>query len=164
LEPTFFANGAAVGGVRERALGSPAHPLAHRGAWRRKTGRGSSAPPLLFRPRRRPTHLLLLPAARGHAVHAATVPHRACPPPCIVHRRSNACTLLVLILHSKGAGYKGGAINTQDSAFTNTKAGVEPSAQSPLEHVPKRHKVSVVLELPRRWIIFVTSLFGYVMS
>ena len=47
LEPTFFANGAEVGGVRERALGSPTHPLAHRGAWRRKTGRGSSAPPLL---------------------------------------------------------------------------------------------------------------------
>jgi hypothetical protein len=46
LEPTFFANGAEVGGVRERALGSPTHPLAHRGAWRRKTGRGSSAPPL----------------------------------------------------------------------------------------------------------------------
>jgi hypothetical protein len=47
LEPTFFANGGEVGGVRERALGSPTHPLAHRGAWRRKTGRGSSAPPLL---------------------------------------------------------------------------------------------------------------------
>jgi hypothetical protein len=46
LKPTFFANGAAVGGVRERALGSPTHPQAHRGAWRRKTGRGSSAPPL----------------------------------------------------------------------------------------------------------------------
>jgi hypothetical protein len=46
LEPTFFANGAEVGGDRERALGSPTHPLAHRGAWRRKTGRGSSAPPL----------------------------------------------------------------------------------------------------------------------
>jgi hypothetical protein len=28
LEPTFFANGAEVGGVRERALGSPTHPLA----------------------------------------------------------------------------------------------------------------------------------------
>jgi hypothetical protein len=47
LEPTFFANGAEVGGAREQALGSPTHPLAHRGAWRRKTGRGSSAPPLL---------------------------------------------------------------------------------------------------------------------
>jgi hypothetical protein len=46
LEPTFFANGAEVGGVRERALGSPTHPLAHRGAWRRRAGRGSSAPPL----------------------------------------------------------------------------------------------------------------------
>jgi hypothetical protein len=46
LEPTFFANGAGAGGVRERALGSPTHPLAHRGAWRRKTGRGGSAPPL----------------------------------------------------------------------------------------------------------------------
>jgi hypothetical protein len=31
-----------VGGVRERALGSPTHPLAHRGAWRRRAGRGSS--------------------------------------------------------------------------------------------------------------------------
>jgi hypothetical protein len=48
LEPTFFANGAEVGGVRERALGSPNHPLAHRGAWRRRAGRGSSAPPLLW--------------------------------------------------------------------------------------------------------------------
>jgi hypothetical protein len=28
LEPTFFANGAEVGGVRERSLGSPTHPLA----------------------------------------------------------------------------------------------------------------------------------------
>jgi hypothetical protein len=46
LEPAFFANGAEVGGVRERALGSPTHPLAHGGAWRRKTGRGGSAPPL----------------------------------------------------------------------------------------------------------------------
>jgi hypothetical protein len=46
LEPTFFANGAEVGGVRERALGSPTHSLAHRGAWRRRAGRGSSAPPL----------------------------------------------------------------------------------------------------------------------
>jgi hypothetical protein len=53
-------------------------------------------------------------------------------------RRRNI--LLILILHSKDDGYKGGAINTQDSAFTNTKAG----ALSPLEHVPKRHKVSVV--------------------
>jgi hypothetical protein len=35
-----------VGGVRERALGPPTHPLAHRGAWRRRAGRGSSAPPL----------------------------------------------------------------------------------------------------------------------
>jgi hypothetical protein len=42
----FFANGAEVGGVRERALGSPTHPLAHRGACRRRAGRGSSAPPL----------------------------------------------------------------------------------------------------------------------
>jgi hypothetical protein len=32
--------------VRERALGSPTHPLAHRGALRRRAGRGSSAPPL----------------------------------------------------------------------------------------------------------------------
>jgi hypothetical protein len=48
LEPTFFANGAEVGGVRERALGSPTRPLAHRGAWRRRAGRGGSAPPLLF--------------------------------------------------------------------------------------------------------------------
>jgi hypothetical protein len=46
LEPTFFANGAGVGGVRERALGSPTRPPAHRGAWRRGAGRGSSAPPL----------------------------------------------------------------------------------------------------------------------
>jgi hypothetical protein len=38
---------AGSGGVRERALGSPTHPLAHRGAWRRKTGRGGSAPPLV---------------------------------------------------------------------------------------------------------------------
>jgi hypothetical protein len=45
-KPTFFANGAEVGGVRERALGSPTHPLVHRGAWRRRAGRGSSAPPL----------------------------------------------------------------------------------------------------------------------
>jgi hypothetical protein len=30
------------------ALGSPTHPLAHRGAWRRRAGRGSSAPPLLL--------------------------------------------------------------------------------------------------------------------
>jgi hypothetical protein len=42
----FFANGAEAGGVRERDLGSPTHPLAHRGAWRRRAGRGSSAPPL----------------------------------------------------------------------------------------------------------------------
>jgi hypothetical protein len=48
LEPTFFANGAEVGGVRERALRSPTHPLAHRGAWRHRAGRGSSAPPVLF--------------------------------------------------------------------------------------------------------------------
>jgi hypothetical protein len=47
LEPTFFANGAEVGGVRERALGPPTtQPLAHRGAWRRGAGRGSSVPPL----------------------------------------------------------------------------------------------------------------------
>jgi hypothetical protein len=46
LEPTFFANGAEGGGVRERALGSQTHPLlAHRGAWRRRAGRGGSAPP-----------------------------------------------------------------------------------------------------------------------
>jgi hypothetical protein len=32
LEPPFFANGAEVGGARERALGSPTHPLTHRGA------------------------------------------------------------------------------------------------------------------------------------
>jgi hypothetical protein len=42
----FFANGAEVGGVRERALGPPTHPLAHRGAWRRRAGRVSSEPPL----------------------------------------------------------------------------------------------------------------------
>jgi hypothetical protein len=48
LEPTFSANGAEVGGVRERALGSPTHPLAQRGAWRRRAGRGSSAPPLVI--------------------------------------------------------------------------------------------------------------------
>ena len=54
LKPTFFANGAEVGGVRERALGSPTHPLAHRGAWRRKTGRGSPAPPLPAAQVRRP--------------------------------------------------------------------------------------------------------------
>jgi hypothetical protein len=47
LEPTFFANGAEVGGARERALGPPTHPLAHRGAWRRRAGRESPAPPLL---------------------------------------------------------------------------------------------------------------------
>jgi hypothetical protein len=47
LEPAFFANGAEVGGVRERAPGSPTHPLAHRGAWRHRAGRGSSAPPLM---------------------------------------------------------------------------------------------------------------------
>jgi hypothetical protein len=46
LEPAFIANGAEVGGVRERAPGSPTHPLTHRGAWRRRAGRGSSAPPL----------------------------------------------------------------------------------------------------------------------
>ena len=36
LEPIFFANGAEVGGVRERerAPGSPTHPLVHCGAWR----------------------------------------------------------------------------------------------------------------------------------
>jgi hypothetical protein len=34
LEPTFFINGAEVGGVRGRALGPPTHPLVHRGAWR----------------------------------------------------------------------------------------------------------------------------------
>jgi hypothetical protein len=43
---TFFVNGAEGGGVRERAMGSPAHPLTHRGAWLRRAGRGSSAPPL----------------------------------------------------------------------------------------------------------------------
>ena len=48
LEPTFFANGAEVGGVRERALGSPTHPLAHRGAWRRKTGSGKQEGSSLF--------------------------------------------------------------------------------------------------------------------
>jgi hypothetical protein len=37
---------AEVGGVRERAPGSPTHPLAHRGALRRRAGRESSAPPL----------------------------------------------------------------------------------------------------------------------
>jgi hypothetical protein len=51
LEPTFFrkwgraaevAAGSGGGG-----LGAPTHPLAHRGAWRRRAGRGSSAPPLL---------------------------------------------------------------------------------------------------------------------
>ena len=42
LEPTFFANGAEVGGVRERAPGSPTHPLAHRGAWRRRVGSTTS--------------------------------------------------------------------------------------------------------------------------
>jgi hypothetical protein len=42
----FSKNGAEAGGVRERALRSPTHPLAHRGAWRRRAGRGSSAPPL----------------------------------------------------------------------------------------------------------------------
>jgi hypothetical protein len=46
LEPIFFANGAEVGGVRGRAPGSPTHRLAHPGAWRRRAGRGSSAPPL----------------------------------------------------------------------------------------------------------------------
>jgi hypothetical protein len=52
LEPTFSANGAEVGGVRKRALGSPTHPLARRGAWRRRAGRGSSAPPLVLAPAR----------------------------------------------------------------------------------------------------------------
>jgi hypothetical protein len=51
LEPTssFFPANGAEGGreVRERPLGPPTHPLAHRGAWRRRAGRGSSAPPLL---------------------------------------------------------------------------------------------------------------------
>jgi hypothetical protein len=45
-----FAHGAEGGEVLERALGSPTHPLAHRGAWRRRTGRGGSAPPSLRRP------------------------------------------------------------------------------------------------------------------
>jgi hypothetical protein len=35
--------------------------------------------------------------------------------------------LQILILHSKDAENKCAAITTQDSAFTNTKAGVEPS-------------------------------------
>jgi hypothetical protein len=38
----FFATGAVGpsegGEVRERALGSPTHPLAHRGAWRHRQG------------------------------------------------------------------------------------------------------------------------------
>jgi hypothetical protein len=34
LEPTFFVHGAEGGEARERALGSPTHSLAHRGAWR----------------------------------------------------------------------------------------------------------------------------------
>jgi hypothetical protein len=46
LGPTFFANGAEGGEARERALGSPTHPLAHRSAWRHRAGRGGSAPPL----------------------------------------------------------------------------------------------------------------------
>jgi hypothetical protein len=41
-------------------------------------------------------------------------------------RRTDKFFLLVLILHSKGAENKCAAITTQDSAFTNTKAGVEP--------------------------------------
>jgi hypothetical protein len=45
-ERIFFADGAEGSEVRERALGSPTHLLAHRRAWRRRTGRGSSAPPL----------------------------------------------------------------------------------------------------------------------
>ena len=44
----------------------------------------------------------------------------------------------ILILHSKDAENKCAAITTQDSAFTNTKAGVEPTAL-----IPKRHKLSV---------------------
>jgi hypothetical protein len=51
LEPIFFANGAGGGEVRERvsqrALGSPTQHLTHRGACRRRAGRGSSAPPCL---------------------------------------------------------------------------------------------------------------------
>jgi hypothetical protein len=49
LVPTFFANGAEGGEVWERALGSPTHPLVHRGAWRCRAGRGSSAPPFNHR-------------------------------------------------------------------------------------------------------------------
>jgi hypothetical protein len=50
LGPTCFANGAEGGEVRERAPGSTTHPLVHRGAWRRRAGRGSSAPPCLTTP------------------------------------------------------------------------------------------------------------------
>jgi hypothetical protein len=42
LEPTFFRKWGRGGRIRERALGSPTHPLAHRGAWRlaAKNGKG----------------------------------------------------------------------------------------------------------------------------
>jgi hypothetical protein len=69
LEPTFFAKGAEVGGVRERALGSPTHPLAHRGAWRRRAGspgRGSSERQLrTIRDRRFEIRGFLSPRRRG---------------------------------------------------------------------------------------------------
>jgi hypothetical protein len=78
LEPTFFAKGAEVGGVRERALGSPTHPLAHRGAMRGKTGRGSGAPPLVPRPRCPRTGSSESPAAgRWNAMSGARRESRA---------------------------------------------------------------------------------------
>jgi hypothetical protein len=50
LGTIFFAHGAEGDEARERALGSPTHHLAHRGAWRRRAGRGGgSAPPLVVR-------------------------------------------------------------------------------------------------------------------
>jgi hypothetical protein len=44
LEPTFFVNGAKGGEVRERALGPPTRPLAHRGPRRLAAQGGKGGP------------------------------------------------------------------------------------------------------------------------
>ena len=67
-----------MGGVRERALGSPTHPLAHRGAWRRKTGRGSSAPPLLVPQPPKPEFSRL--NTHNGATHRSKCPARTAAP------------------------------------------------------------------------------------
>jgi hypothetical protein len=102
LEPTFFSSFFHKW-IRERALPPPTHPLAHRGAWRRRAGRGSSAPPLGLghredAPRAHSHSGARLPSSgkAGGASCGAVSPHVASC--CLVSRVASCYQLAVRVL------------------------------------------------------------------